>query len=70
VFPPWWSERRAIGAAAMAGDILGVGAAPFVILVHGDPATLQAKARAAGALLVISSDRAGLCSSLFLEPRP
>ncbi len=70
LFPPWWSERRTLAAAASAGDILGVGAVPFVILVHGDPATLQGRARSAGALLVFNSDRAGLCSSLFPEPRP
>jgi hypothetical protein len=70
IFPPWWPQARAIAAAGSAGDILGVGAAPFVILVHGDPATLQRKARSAGALIVFSSERAGLCSSLFLEPKP
>lgn len=62
IFPPWWSGQRAIAAAASAGDILGVGGARFVVILHGDPTDLAGRLRAAGALFTVSSDFAGLCS--------
>jgi hypothetical protein len=61
-FPPWWSQARSVAAAASAGDILGVGAAPFVVIVHGDPTTLSRRVRAAGAMFVLASDPLGYCN--------
>jgi hypothetical protein len=61
VFPPWWGERRVIGAAASAGDIVARGGAVNVVLVRGDPATLQARLRTAGALFLLDPLAAGFC---------
>lgn len=62
IFPPWWSGPRAIAAAASVGDIVGVGGAPFVVILHGDSETLARRVRAAGALLTLTSNIAGFCS--------
>jgi hypothetical protein len=62
VFPPWWSEARAVSVAASAGDILGVGGVPFVVIVHRDPTTVARHARAVGALFVLGADPRSLCS--------
>jgi len=62
IFPPWWSQARSVAAAASAGDILGVGGAPFVVIVHGDPITLTRRAQTAGALFVLASDPLGYCN--------
>jgi hypothetical protein len=37
ILPPWWSEQRAMAAAAEAGPILGTGGFPFVIFVPNKP---------------------------------
>jgi hypothetical protein len=62
VFPPWWSGPRAIAAAASVGDIVGIGGAPFVVVLHGDPSNLARRVRAAGALLTLTSNIAGFCT--------
>lgn len=67
IFPPWWSGHRAIEAAASAGDILGVGGARFVVILHGDPEGLRARARAAGALFTLSAAFAGSCTPLLRD---
>lgn len=62
VFPPWWSVAQNISAAGSAGQIAAVGSAPFIVILRGDPADLAQRARAAGALLVLDPDLAGLCA--------
>ncbi|HWA64156.1 MAG TPA: hypothetical protein VG939_22500 [Caulobacteraceae bacterium] len=60
VFPPWWSGGRALAAAGSAGDVLGVGALPFIVVVRAPHA--DARLRAAGALFSIDARGAGACS--------
>jgi len=62
VFPPWWSVAQSISAAGSAGDIATVGGAPFIIILRGDPVDLAHRARAAGALLILDPDLAGVCA--------
>ncbi len=62
IFPPWWRPDRTLAAAAAAGDILGVGGAPFVVILRGDPTQLSNRARSAGALLITSADPSGFCA--------
>ena len=62
VFPPWWSPSHVVGAAGSAGDVAGVGAAPFVVILRGDPADLSRRARSAGALLLLDPALAGACA--------
>ena len=62
VFPPWWSAAQVVGAAGSAGDIAGVGRAPFIVILRGDPAALSARARAAGALVLLDPALAGVCA--------
>ncbi|HJV43656.1 hypothetical protein [Caulobacter sp.] len=62
VFPPWWDPARIIGAAGSAGDIAGAGGASFVVILRGDPADLSARARAAGALMLLDPALAGVCA--------
>lgn len=64
VFPPWWSPAQVASAAVSAGDIAGAGGASFVMILRGDPASLERKARAAGALLLLDPAAAGLCAPL------
>lgn len=69
VFLPWWSPVEVVGAAARAGDIAGVGGAPFVMILRGDPASLEQRARAVGAVLLLDPALAGACAPLAL-PKP
>jgi hypothetical protein len=62
VFPPWWAQDRAIAAAASAGDVLGVGAAPFIVIVRAPGADAAARLGAAGALFSIDARSAGACN--------
>jgi hypothetical protein len=61
VFPPWWSETHILTAAASAGDIVARGGLANVVLVKGDPATLQQRLRSAGAWLLLDPLAAGIC---------
>jgi hypothetical protein len=69
VFPPWWNAARVIGAAADAGDIAGAGGAPFIVILRGNPATLNQRARDAGALLLLDPALAGVCARPASEPK-
>ena len=60
VFPPWWTAMQA-GAAA--GDVAGMGGAPFVVIVRGAPETLTAQLRQAGAWLILEPNSFGLCEA-------
>ncbi|PIB90845.1 hypothetical protein [Caulobacter sp. FWC2] len=67
VFPPWWSPARVIGAAGSAGDIAGVGAVPFIVILRASsdtktPADLSQRARSAGALALFDPALAGACA--------
>jgi hypothetical protein len=62
VFPPWWSAAQALGAAGSAGDVAGVGAVPFIVIVRGSPADLSQRVRSAGALLLLDPALAGACA--------
>ena len=68
IFPPWWSAGQAMGAAGAAGEIAAVGTAPFILILRGDPADLAQRARAAGALLVLDPDLAGVCTPKDVRP--
>jgi hypothetical protein len=70
VFPPWWSAARTVSAAASAGDIAGIGGAPFVVILHGDPQRLTDRARSAGALLILGANPGSFCSTPFQAARP
>ena len=63
VFPFWWSEARAISAAANAGQIVAVGAAPFVVIARTDTPNVAQALRAQGAWLVIDPGLAAACGS-------
>jgi len=69
VFPPWWSTEQSVTAAASAGDILGIGGVPFIVIVRPDPAKAARGARSAGALFTLGADPRSLCSSLSLDPK-
>lgn len=62
VFPPWWSPAQVIGAAGTAGDVSGVGALPFIVILRGSPADLPQRARSAGAFLLLDPALAGACA--------
>jgi hypothetical protein len=61
VFPPWWSASRTTLAGARAGDVMGFGALPFIVILHADQGGLTARANAAGAILTFARSRRGLC---------
>ena len=61
VFPPWWSQAAAIRAADSAGDIVGVGAAPFVMIVRSEDAALPIRLRAVGAVAVVALSEGAWC---------
>lgn len=62
VFPPWWSSAQIVGAAGSAGDIAGAGGASFIVILSGDPDDLSARARSAGALMLLDPALAGACA--------
>ncbi len=68
VFPPWWTAAHAFVAAASAGEILGEGGLPFVVIVHRDPKTTAR--HPVGALFVLGADPRSLCSGAPLEAKP
>ena len=73
VFPPWWTAAETASAAASAGQIAGVGAAPFILILRGESGRLEPGLRAAGAWLLLDPEAAGGCTPLnatpALEPR-
>lgn len=67
VFPPWWSQARALAAADRAGDVAGVGAlSPIVIIAApaGRERDFASALRREGAWLVIDPGFAGPCGPL------
>ena len=63
LFPPWWTPAHVLRAAAGAGDVLGFGGAPSVVVLHADHDGLAARATAQGALVTFARTRRGLCVS-------
>ncbi len=67
VFPPWWSSARVLEAAASAGRIVGVGAAPFVVIVAAEPGGRpdhdSLRLHAAGAWLLLDPQYLGGCGT-------
>jgi hypothetical protein len=63
IFPVWWSQARAVTAASRAGQIIGVGAAPFVVIARSDAPDVAAALRAQGAWLVVDPGLAAACAS-------
>lgn len=59
MFPIWWSQGRALSAAAQAGRIVAVGAAPFVVVARSEAPDIGEAPRAQGAWLVIDPGLAG-----------
>jgi hypothetical protein len=55
IFPPWWSAKDCLVAAAGAGDILGFGALPFIVAVEADTTTTATTLHGAGAILVVDA---------------
>lgn len=62
VFPPWWSEARAMNAAGSAGSVAAVGGFRNVVLIRSDSAGLEQRASAAGALLLLDPAAAIGCA--------
>jgi hypothetical protein len=52
----------------MAGDIAGAGGASFVVILRGDPRTLNQRVQTAGALLLLDPALAGACARPASEP--
>lgn len=63
VFPIWWSQGRAMSAAAQAGDVVAVGAAPFVVIARSETPNIAAALRAQGAWLIIDPGLAAACGA-------
>jgi hypothetical protein len=63
VFPPWWSAAAVMAAATDAGDVVGPGGLPFVIVVRSDSVDLPDRLRGTGALFVLDRSAFGLCLS-------
>ena len=63
LFPPWWTSARAFAAAGAAGEIVGVGAVPWVVIVKSDGPGLPARLRQAGAALILPAYGSGPCGS-------
>ena len=63
VFPPWWSAARALDAAARAGAVLAVGAAPFIVIVRDPTGRASQRLRAAGALFSLDPHGLAACGA-------
>jgi hypothetical protein len=61
VFPPWWTQAQVWRAASSVGDIVDTGGARFVLVLHSNLNRFSARARAAGALLVLDPSGLGAC---------
>ncbi|WP_296595139.1 hypothetical protein [Phenylobacterium sp.] len=63
VFPPWWSRSAVVAAAAQAGVIRDLGAAPFIVVVRDPEGRAQARLRQAGALFSVGPAGSAVCGS-------
>lgn len=55
VFPPWWSQGDILVAASQVGDIQGVGALPFIVVVRTEGADAAARLRSVGSFLILDA---------------
>lgn len=63
VFPPWWSQSGVLTAAAQAGDVIAVGALPFVVVIRSPQGPAGPRLRDAGAFLSLKAGLAGPCGA-------
>ncbi|MBS0363666.1 MAG: hypothetical protein JSR98_20010 [Proteobacteria bacterium] len=70
VFPPWWPPGRTLDAAARAGDLAAVGAAPFLVVLQSGRPGLAARLHDAGAWLLLDPSLAGICATPQPNPSP
>ena len=63
VFAPWRDQAAAITAAAQAGQVTGVGALPFIVIVRAPGRDAAAGLRRAGALFSIAPPQGLGCGS-------
>jgi hypothetical protein len=68
VFPPWWSQARALRAAASVGLVAAVGGVRNVVLIKGDSAGLERRATDAGALLLLDPVASFGCAQYSERP--
>jgi hypothetical protein len=68
VFPPWWTSGEAIQAAGSVGDILSIGGFARAVAIRSEAPDLAARAKAAGAIMVLRGTTAGLCATPTREP--
>jgi hypothetical protein len=62
VFPPWWSQSQILAAASQAGQILRMGAVPFVVVVQDDEGAVAARLKEAGSLFSLDPNGAAGCA--------
>lgn len=63
VFPPWWSRTEVMQAAAAAGEVRDLGAAPFIIVIRDPDGQAAEKLRRAGALFSVAPAGSATCAS-------
>lgn len=63
VFPPWWSRSQVMQAAAGAGQVRDLGAAPFIIVIRDPDGQAAEKLRRAGALFSVAPSGSAVCAS-------
>lgn len=63
VFPPWWSRSQVMQAAAAAGQVRDLGAAPFIIVIRDPEGRAAEKLRHAGALFSVAPAGSAVCAS-------
>jgi hypothetical protein len=66
VFPPWWTQARALAAAGEVGDVVRFGALPFIVVVVPAAGTTRPGAglRHAGAWLLLDPLALGGCAAI------
>jgi hypothetical protein len=60
IYPPWWSARQSLTAAASQAPSVQPGAAPFIVSIHSETAIDHQRLTAGGALLLLSQP-GGVC---------
>jgi hypothetical protein len=63
VFPPWWSRSQVMQAAAAAGQVRDLGAAPFIVVIRDPDGQAAEKLRRAGALFSVAPAGSAVCAS-------